>query len=242
MEWVLNEIERRVLGVLMEKAMTQPDYYPMTLNAITAGCSQRSNRDPVMELDEIAVQAALDTLRQRGLVEHVLPAPGGRTDRFRHKVEARFAWSPRERAVVAELLLRGPQTVGELRTRCSRMVPFDNLEIVGNILEMLQSSDPPVVAPLPRESGHATVRYTHLFYPEGEQPAVGPPPTAVRSAAAPRATVASADVPAVGPAAAASADVTRMQMQLDDLQGELAEVITELSELRRRIEAIEGRL
>lgn len=242
MDQTFNEIERRVLGVLMEKAMTQPDYYPMTLNAITAGCNQRSNRDPVMALDEVAVQAALDALRQRGLVEHVLPAPGGRTDRFRHKVEARFSWSPRERAVVAELLLRGPQTSGELRTHCSRMVPFDSLDIVGNVLEMLRSADPPVVAPLPREPGRAAIRYTHLFYPEGEQPTVDSAPPAVSMAPRTPACPPSEAAASIDRFPAASVEVSHVQTQLDDLQAELAEVINELSELRRRIEAVEGQL
>src|SRR3990167_6536643 len=113
MPTTFNPIERRVLGVLIQK----------------------SNRDPEMELDEVSVGATLSDLRKRGLVEHIYPAPGARTDRFQHKIEAAFGWAARERAIMTELLLRGPQTVGELRTRCSRMAPFESIEIVSNVLD-----------------------------------------------------------------------------------------------------------
>ena len=121
MELVLDSDQRRVLGVLIEKSLTQPEYYPMTVNAVTAGCNQKSNRDPVVELDEDLVWNVLEGLRGLGLVSMTLPGPGSRTHRFRHEVESAFGWTPREQAVMTELLLRGPQTVGELRTRCSQI-------------------------------------------------------------------------------------------------------------------------
>lgn len=160
---VLDGVERRVLGVLMEKALCQPDYYPMTLNALVAGCNQRQNRDPVMSLDADTVFDALERLRGRGLATLVFPAPGARTNRFKHEADAVFHWQPRERAVMAELLLRGPQTMGELRTHCSRMMPFADLEAVSMVVQCLQRGDQPMVAVLPREPGRSAVRYTHLL-------------------------------------------------------------------------------
>jgi uncharacterized protein YceH (UPF0502 family) len=169
-ETALNEIERRVLGSLMEKSMASPEYYPMTENALVAACNQKQNRDPIMELDGEAVWAALEDLRQRSLVSMVLPAPGARTKRFKHETEAHYGWPKRERAIMAELLLRGPQTAGELRTRCTRFAPFDDLEAVTIVLDNLAQRDVPVVAALPREPGRSAVRYTHLLYPPGEMP------------------------------------------------------------------------
>ena len=142
----LNEAEQRVLGALLEKSLAQPTYYPMTMNALVAACSQKQNRDPVMSLGDEAVFNALEDLRKRGLVSKVLPGPGARTDRFKHEVESHLGWQKRQQAVLAELLLRGPQTVGELRTRCSRMVPFDDLQAVSAVLDELAHTDPPMVA------------------------------------------------------------------------------------------------
>ncbi|MCA9244565.1 MAG: DUF480 domain-containing protein, partial [Phycisphaerales bacterium] len=124
MDVILNEFERRVLGVLMEKALTQPAGYPMTVNSIVAGCNQKSNRDPVMEVDEDVVWSTLESLRERGLVSKVLPPPGSRAERFKHDVSQALNWQTPQRAIMTELMLRGPQTPGELRTRCERMAPF----------------------------------------------------------------------------------------------------------------------
>ncbi|HSW46985.1 MAG TPA: DUF480 domain-containing protein [Phycisphaerae bacterium] len=222
----LNPIERRVLGVLMEKSMTQPEYYPMTLSAVVAGCNQKSNRDPAMELDEVAVDATLAGLRKRGLVEQLFPAPGGRTDRFRHKVEAVFGWGGRERAIMTELLLRGPQTIGELRTHCSRMIPFENLETVTNVLEALSRLDPPIVAAMPREPGRSAVRYTHLLYPEDEAPSPAGP-----AAAGP---FTSPDKPAAG-ASPVHGSRSNLHQEVDDLR-------RQVDELRRRLDQLESNL
>ena len=126
----LDSLERRVLGSLLEKSMAQPDYYPMTEKAIVAACNQKQNRDPVMDLDEGAVWETLESLREKGLVTMLLPGAGARTKRYKHEVEQHYGWQKRERAVMTELLLRGPQTPGELRSRCSRFVPFDDIAAV----------------------------------------------------------------------------------------------------------------
>ncbi len=215
----LNEFERRVLGVLIEKSMTQPEYYPMTLNAIVAGCNQKSNRDPVMELDEVAVDATLTELRKRGLIEHLFPAPGARTDRFQHKAEAVFGWGARERAIMTELMLRGPQTIGELRTHCTRMAPFESLEIVSNVLEALSQGESPFVAALPREPGRSAIRYTHLLYPPDETPPVA-------SAQAPAHALAVASAPAGN-------EVQQLREQVEALRAEVADLRRQVEDLRR---------
>lgn len=222
MEQKLDTVERRVLGVLMEKALTQPASYPMTVNTIIAACNQKSNRDPVMELDENTVWTTLNRLRDRGLVAMVLPGAGARTERFKHQLDSVFGWQRRQRAVVAELFLRGPQTVGELRTRCSRMVPFDTLEAISTTVDSLAQLDPPVVATLPRVPGQSAVRYTHLLAPDGEAPHP--------SLSATTHTPVAANQDSMSPS------------RLEQLEDHLARLENDLAELRRRLEAIETQL
>lgn len=226
MDSILNEIERRVLGVLMEKEMSQPEYYPMTPNAIVAGCNQKSNRDPVMGLSEGAVLSTLDALRKRGLVVMALAAPGARVNRFKHEAEKCWGWSRRQKAVMTELLLRGPQTVGELRSHCARMFEFESLEAVSAVLDSLVQFDPPMAAALPREPGRAAIRYTHLLYPEGEHPATP-------------SSVASVDTRAGTPASAGA--TASAQSRLDAIESEVQSLTARLEELARRVEAIERR-
>lgn len=224
MESKLNPIERRILGVLMEKALTQPDYYPMSVNAIVIACNQKSNRDPVMDLDELAVLDTLENFKRRGLVAQVLPAPGARVDRYKHLAESCWGWSARQRAIITELLLRGPQTVGELRTHASRMIDFDSLEIVNNVLETLMTGEPAWVAALPREPGRSAIRYTHLLYPEGEQT-----PTAAASSAALPA--------AAGTPPSSTVDPDR----LATLERQVADLRETLAEFTNRLDRLEGR-
>ncbi|MBN2445158.1 MAG: YceH family protein, partial [Phycisphaerae bacterium] len=160
----LTELQRRVLGVLIEKALAQPTYYPLTLNALVTGCNQKSNRDPVMELDEATAWDTLEELRKRELASRVLPGAGSRTDRFRHDAGRKLGWSVPQLAIMAELLLRGPQTVGELRTRCARMRKFESVEAVSAELDALAGGDAPVVAMMPRAAGQAAARFRHLLY------------------------------------------------------------------------------
>jgi uncharacterized protein YceH (UPF0502 family) len=242
-ETALNAIERRVLGSLMEKSMAQPDYYPMTENAIVAACNQKQNRDPVMELDGDAVWSALEALRSRGLVGMVLPGPGARSKRFKHEVETHYEWPKRERAIMAELLLRGPQTAGELRTRCSRFVPFDNLEAVTIVLDNLAQRDPPLVTQLPREPGRSAVRYGHLLAAVGEPVSDNIAPDAPGQAVSAPASVAASPATAEpGPTATIPAPAADNSTEIENLQAELAEVHEELDELRRRLDALEARI
>src|SRR5438034_6064399 len=145
MDLTLNELQRRVLGVLIEKQLTTGDY-PMTLNALVNGCNQKSNRDPLLELDEDAVWNTLETLREKGLTSKVLPSGSYRVERFKHEIDTKLQWPKPQKAILCELLLRGPQTLNELRTRASRMYVFDNLEAVAAVLDTLAQQAPPLVA------------------------------------------------------------------------------------------------
>lgn len=148
---ILNPHEARVLGVLIEKELTTPDLYPLTLNATTNACNQKSNRYPVMSLDEATVLDALERLRGKGLVIFV-DAIGARSSKFRQQVRESLGVGIKELVILAELLLRGPQTVGELRTRASRMHELDSMEVVANTLELMISRDDPLVERLaPRD-------------------------------------------------------------------------------------------
>jgi uncharacterized protein YceH (UPF0502 family) len=172
----LTRMEMRVLGCLVEKECTTPEYYPLSLNALTNACNQKSNRDPVMAAAETDVVRALDRLRALGLV--VLDETGGRVPKYMHTLPGKFRLEPPEVAVLAELLLRGPQTLGELRARADRMHPFADLAAVEEVMAELQGMEPPVAAKLPRQAGRKEHRYAHLLGGEPEPaspaPAAGP--------------------------------------------------------------------
>ena len=161
METCLNETEVRVLGCLMEKELATPEYYPLTLNALTSACNQKSNRDPVMQLEETEVVRALDALRFKQLV--LLSSEGGRVPKYRHILTEKFRLSGAELALLCELMVRGPQTAGELRGRAERMHSFAGPAAVGEALEELLARTPPLIARLPRQPGRKEVRYAQLF-------------------------------------------------------------------------------
>jgi uncharacterized protein YceH (UPF0502 family) len=180
MDTILDNIEVRVLGCLIEKELTTPEYYPLSLNALTNACNQKSNREPVMNLDEQEVVRALDALRFKQLA--VVSADGGRVLKYRHLLAEKFRLSPAEQAVIAELLLRGPQTVGELRTRGERMHSLPDLATVESILDELLGRTPPIVMRLPRQPGRKEARFAQLFSGEPELSAAesSPAPEAAR--------------------------------------------------------------
>jgi uncharacterized protein len=161
MDVVLNDIEVRVLGALIEKELTTPEYYPLSLNALVNACNQKSNRDPVLNLAEPEVTRALDSLRFKQLA--LVAGGGGRVTKYRHGLVEKFRYTPAELAVLCELLVRGPQTVGELRGRAERMHPFGGLEEVEGVLTELMERTPPAVTRLPRQAGRKEPRYCHLF-------------------------------------------------------------------------------
>jgi len=157
----LSDTEVRVLGSLIEKELTTPEYYPLSLNSLTNACNQKSNRDPVTALAEEDVVRALDSLRFKQLA--VLSAEGGRVPKYRHLLAEKFGVMPAEQAIICELLLRGPQTVGELRTRGERMYPFGELAAVEEVLQELMLRETPLITLMPRQPGRKEGRYAQLF-------------------------------------------------------------------------------
>jgi hypothetical protein len=161
MEFALNAIETRVLGCLIEKELATPEYYPLTLNALTNACNQKSNRDPLMVLEDADVVRALDSLRFQRLAHQ--SAEGVRAAKYCHNLEGLLHLEPQELAILAELLLRGPQTVGELRGRAERMTPLKDLSAAEEVLTSLAERELPLVTLLPRQPGRKEPRYAHLL-------------------------------------------------------------------------------
>lgn len=161
----LNPHECRVLGVLVEKAHTTPGQYPLTLNAVTTGANQKSNRNPVVNLSEDDAQQALDGLRSKGLAREVMLS-GSRVEKHRHVAREGLGVDTSELVVLAELLMRGPQTVGELRGRATRMHALESLEVVEAILEHLMTREEPYVRRCAPAPGSRAVRYAQLLCPD----------------------------------------------------------------------------
>lgn len=163
---ILDSVEQRVLGALMEKSMTTPDYYPMTLNGLTTACNQKTARKPVVEYDEETVIIALNSLKKKGLVA---TETGGtsRSVKYRHTFAVIFRTDPAENAAIGLLLLRGPQTAGEINTNSGRMYEFDSLEEVQQTLENLAALEFPLVTQLARKAGQKEARFAHVL---GELP------------------------------------------------------------------------
>ncbi len=159
---ILAAEELRVLGVLMEKSKTTPDYYPMTLNSLTTACNQKSSRKPVVDYEEEMVVLALDSLKKKGLIS---TATGGsiRSVKYKHNFAIVFPVVPAEVALICLLMLRGPQTPGELNTNSGRMYEFESIEEVQSVLEKLSQPETPFVKQLPRRSGQKEVRFVHLL-------------------------------------------------------------------------------
>jgi len=161
----LTPDESRILGVLVEKELTTPDQYPLTLHAAVAGANQKSNRHPVLAMTEDQARAAMVGLRAKGLAVQ-LDGHGSRTSKFRHEFASKVGLTKPEMVILAELLLRGPQTQGELRSRASRMHPLDSLDTVRNTLEQLMNRPEPLVQKLPPERGSRAERYAQLLCDE----------------------------------------------------------------------------
>ena len=187
MEALLNQVEARVLGSLIEKQITTPSYYPLTLAALTAACNQKSNRNPATSLNEQDVARAILTLRDKHLAWETAEA-GARVMKYSHNLSQHFEFSDQQLAVVCELMLRGPQTGGELRTHCERMHPLGDIAQTEAVLQSLMDyPESPLVAKLPREPGRRENRFTHLLCgevvlpPESLKPQPEPATLAVRA-------------------------------------------------------------
>jgi uncharacterized protein len=215
---LLSEIETRVLGSLVEKELTTPEYYPLSLNALVNACNQKSNRDPVMNLDEEAVREALRTLDKKGLAG---PADNmvSRVSKYEHRLQEAYNFTRHEIAILAELLLRGPQTPGELRSRADRMHKFDDLGIVQSTLQRLMKREPPLVTVLPRQPGTKEARYAHLLSGEVEVPTVD----SVGGVAAPS-------------SANTGERIARLEDQVENLQSEVADLKQQFAAFRKQFE------
>ena len=214
MDITLTAFEARVIGSLIEKEITTPDQYPLSLNALVNACNQKSNREPVMELDEARVQDIIDGLVKKHMVSEKT-AFGSRVTKYRQRFcNTEFGvltLSPQELGILCVLLLRGPQTPGELRTRSSRLCRFDDVQEVETVLErLMEREDGPFVARLPREPGKREARYVQLF-----------------SEAPPLAAVSAGE-------AVASEDAER----LDRLEQQVSELFRDLRELRERLDGL----
>ena len=220
METLLTEAEARVLGSLAEKQVTTPDYYPLTMNALVHACNQISNRDPVVQYDERTVNFAVDTLRAKNLV-YIFYGAESRVPKYKHMMREVLGLSPPELAALCVLMLRGAQTVGEVRGRTGRMYEFADLREAEATLEGLAQRDEPLVVKLPRQSGRKEARYAHLL---SGRPVVEEEAEGETAAAAPRTR------------AGESERVARLEAEVERLSGELAEMRRQFEEFRKQFE------
>ena len=168
MQHILNVIEVRILGSLMEKEKTTPEYYPLTLNALTRACNQKNNRNPVVSFDEKTVAATLDTLGfHKDLTKRIL-SDDSRVPKYRHDLTETLNLTDAELSALCVLMLRGPQTLGEIRGRTERLHPFESLEEVEQTLQALITREPPLATQLPRQMGRKEARFAHLLSGEVE--------------------------------------------------------------------------
>lgn len=227
---ILNEIETRVLGSLIEKDITTPDYYPLSLNALVNACNQKNNRDPVMTLDENAVRNTLTTLQEKRMAG---PASGAdsRVTKYEHRLQEVFNFDRREIAIVCVLLLRGAQTPGELRGRTERMYHFDTLEDVVSTLDRLAQRETPLVCILARQPGTKEYRYMHLFSGEPLEPTVSR--AALERETLPTSAGPDSSIHAAPPPAQRLA---RLEEEVANIRQELTEVRQQLAAFRKQFE------
>lgn len=218
MSTVLTETEVRVVGSLVEKQLTTPEYYPLTLNALTAACNQKSNRDPVMSLGETEIMAAVDRLRDENLV-YLFYGSGSRTVKYKHMLPSVYELDPAGTAVMAVLMLRGPQTIGEIRERTGRMHEFGDLNEVQATLDDLSRRDEPLIVKLERQPGQKEARYAHLLS--------GAVDVTKLAAAAER----------TSSAGSASNDrIEKLETEVEQLKSELAEFKAMFDEFRKQFD------
>lgn len=215
---LLTETEIRVLGSLIEKQITTPEYYPLTLHSLTAACNQKNNRNPVMSLTESEVERALDSLRERNLA-YVFHGSTSRVPKFKHVAPEILQLNPAELAVMCVLMLSGAQTVGEIRTRGSRLHEFSSLEEVDETLRGLSARESePLVVKLPRQPGQKDARYVHLLAGavEAEQPSHELPTNRVSRSSPDR--------------------IEKLEQQVEALNAEVEGLRKQLEEFRKQFE------
>lgn len=222
MDALLNPVESRVLGSLIEKQITTPDYYPLTLVALTAACNQKSNRNPVTAFDEKEIARALLTLREKRLAWETAEA-GARVMKYSHHIAGRFTLSDTQLAILCELILRGPQTGGELRTHCERMYPLgDSLQTEALLQSLMDYPETPLVVKLPRESGRRENRYAHLLCGEVVLPTKSSPTLA--------------EAPAVIAVRAENERMAALEQEVQQLRAELTDLNRQFAEFKTQFE------
>ncbi len=214
----LTEVECRVLGALVEKEATTPEYYPLSLNALISACNQKSNREPVMNLDEAAVRDALQLLDQQLLVRSV-SGSDSRVTKYEHRLQEMFNFYRHEIAILCVLLLRGPQTPGELRGRTDRVHRFEDLNAVQSSLNHLIKREPPLVRVLPRQPGTKESRYGHLLGGDVQV-----------------AEIASAGERSTGDGREDEGRIEKLEEELAKLQKEIAELKEQFAVFRKQFE------
>ncbi len=220
----LNAAEIRVLGSLIEKAVTTPDYYPLTLNALTNACNQLTNREPVVAFDDTTVVRALDGLREKRLAT-VFAGADSRVAKYKHTLTDALLLTPAEVALLCVLMLRGPQTVGELRTRTERLFVFDTLTEVEEALNALAGRQPqPLVTKLPRQPGTKESRFAQLFSGPIESSALKPVETGPRPE------------PATLAVRAENERIARLELEVSGLRAELTDLQAKFAEFRKQFE------
>ncbi len=235
MAFQLTDIEARVLGALVEKEITTPEYYPLSLNALVNACNQKSNRDPVMTLDEAAVRTALRSLSDQSMVRSA--GTDSRVPKYEHRLSDLFNFHRHEIAVLCVMLLRGPQTPGELRTRTDRMYSFEDLDSVHSALNLLMKREPPLVALLPRQPGTKESRYGHLF---SDAPSVGMGAgmgagagTQVHASESPRSSEPASPSPGTP---AAMERIAQLESEVSELRAELADLRTQFAAFQKQFQ------
>ena len=211
-------MECRVLGSLLEKEITTPEYYPLSLSALLNACNQKSNREPIMNLDKAAVREALHSLEGQSLVRSVSPADS-RVTKYEHRLQEAYNFYRHETAILCLLLLRGPQTPGELRGRSERMHSFEDLNAVQSSLQHLMKRELPLVKALPRQPGTKETRYVHLLSGDTER---WESPSAVQ----PNADAGSAD----------SEKMKKIEDEIAALRNEIAELKQQFASFRKQFE------
>jgi hypothetical protein len=227
--------ELRVLGCLVEKELTTPDQYPLTLNALVLACNQRSNRDPILDLDESTVSAAVTSSKTKGLVRFVHPSHGRSALRYAHMMGEALDVSERQLALLAVLVLRGPQTPGELRARTERMTTFQDLQDLERELGRMGGLDPPIVERIPRRAGQKEDRFTHLLGDHDSASTAGAGGTPERRRPSNEPGVGPQTEWPAAPAADRSGGRRDVELELEELRADVAQLKQELADLRRQL-------
>lgn len=210
----LSAVEARILGALIEKQLTTPEYYPLTLNALIAACNQKTNREPVMILSEQEVEQSLDGLREKNLV-YVFYGSTSRVPKYKHLVPKYYEMDERETAIICVLLLRGAQTLGELRERTGRIYEFSGLAEVNETLDALSKRETPLVAKLERQPGQKEARYIQLIAEE-----IAAPPSSASTAAN----------------ASGNERIEKLETEIETLRGELNDLREMFENFKKQFE------